>query len=57
MEQCGMRWTIAGAEAVLGMRSIQINGMYDDYWRYHIQHEGKRLYGSIINSEPLKLVA
>ena len=48
MEQCGMRWTIPGAEAVLGMRSIQINRMTSDYWRYHIARERKRLYGTLI---------
>jgi len=53
MEQCGMRWTIAGAEAVLGMRSIQINGMTNDYWQYHIAQEQQRLYGNFIEGEPV----
>lgn len=46
-----MRWTIAGAEAVLGMRSIQINGMTSDYWQYHIAQEKQRLYGNLIENE------
>ena len=57
MEQCGMSWTIAGAEAVLGMRSIQINKMTTDYWGYHIAQERKRLYGTLIENEPVKLAA
>jgi len=44
MEQSGMHWTIAGAEAMLGMRSIQINKMVPIYWQYHIAKERKRLY-------------
>jgi hypothetical protein len=57
MEQCGMRWTIAGAEAVLGMRSIQINGMNSDYWQYHIAQEKQRLYGNFIENETMELAA
>ena len=57
MEQCGMRWTIAGAEAVLKMRSIQINGMTTDYWRYHIAQEKQRLYGNFIENNAIELAA
>ncbi len=57
MEQCGMRWTIAGAEAVLRMRSIQINGMTSDYWRCHIAQEKQRLYGNFIGSDAMELAA
>lgn len=57
MEQCGMRWTIAGAEAVLRMRSIQINGMTGDYWKYHIAQEKQRLYGDFIENETAALAA
>ncbi len=45
MEQCGMRWTIDGAETTLSMRSIQINKMTNEYWRYHIAQERQKLYG------------
>ncbi len=57
MEQCGMRWTIAGAEAILRMRSIQINGMASDYWQYHIAQEKRRLYGNSIESDTVELAA
>ncbi|MCP4652761.1 MAG: ISKra4 family transposase [Candidatus Omnitrophica bacterium] len=57
MEQCGMRWTIDGAEAALNMRSIQINKMTDDYWQYHIAEEKQRLYGDFIEENIEKLAA
>ena len=57
MEQCGMRWTIEGAEAVLRMRSIQINGMTRDYWTYHIAQEKQRLYGNFIENAAMELAA
>lgn len=57
MEQCGMRWTIAGAEAVLSMRSIQVNKMTGDYWRYHVAQERKKLYGAFIENEQVELAA
>lgn len=57
MEQSGMRWTIAGAEAMLGMRSIQINKMTDDYWRYHIAQERRRLYRGFSEENAGELVA
>jgi hypothetical protein len=49
-----MRWTIAGAEAVLEMRSIQINGMNSDYWQCHIAQEKQRLYGNFIENEMME---
>jgi hypothetical protein len=57
MEQCGMRWTIPGAEAILGMRSIQINKMTDDYWQYHIDQERRRLYREFGEENAEELVA
>lgn len=57
MEQSGMHWTIAGAEAVLSMRSIQINKIMGTYWEYHITQERKRLYGTLIEGEQLEWAA
>ena len=57
MEQCGMRWTIVGAEAVLSMRSIQINKKTGAYWEYHVTQERKRLYGTFIESADVELAA
>lgn len=46
MERAGMRWTEAGAEAVLRMRAIEICGDTKEYWRYHLEREHARRYGS-----------
>jgi hypothetical protein len=45
MEQAGMRWTPAGAQAVLDLRSVRLNGDWDAYWQYHRQQQHQRLYG------------
>ncbi len=45
MEQAGMRWTQAGAQAVLDLRSVRLNGDWDAYWQYHRQQQHERLYG------------
>ena len=29
MEQAGMRWTVAGAQAVLDLRAVRLNGDWD----------------------------
>jgi hypothetical protein len=42
MEQSGMRWTEDGAQAVLDLRAIRINGQWETYWAYHRQQQHKR---------------
>jgi hypothetical protein len=44
MEQSAMRWTPSGAQAILDLRAVRINGDWDDYqeFRRHCQHQ--RLY-------------
>jgi hypothetical protein len=44
LERTGMRWSIATAEAVIQMRSVELSGHTADYWDYHIDKEHKRLY-------------
>lgn len=46
MERSGMRWQVPGAEAVLKLRAIKLSGDFDEYWRFHIRQDQKRLYGS-----------
>jgi len=41
----GMRWTRAGAQAVLHLRAVKKNGHWDAFWQYHIQREKERRYG------------
>jgi len=67
MEQSGMRWTEDGAQAVLDLRAIRINGQWERYWAYHRQQQHKRLYadnGSVapqwefmLDSNPLNQAA
>ena len=44
MELAGMRWSEMGAEKMLELRSIKVNGKWDDYWQYFISEEKERLY-------------
>jgi len=46
MEQAGMRWTQAGAQAVLDLRAVRINGDWEAYWQFHRQQQHQRLYGA-----------
>jgi hypothetical protein len=46
MEQSGMRWTQAGAQAVLDLRAVRINGHWEAYGQFHRQHSPQRLYGT-----------
>jgi hypothetical protein len=47
MEQAGMRWSKAGAQAMLDLRSVRLSGDWDAYWQFHRQHEHERLYGKV----------
>jgi len=44
MELAGMRWSEIGAETMLELRSIKVNGKWDDYWQYFVTKEKQRLY-------------
>lgn len=46
MELSGMHWTENGAEVVLGLRSIELNGFLDEYYRFRVQAERIKLYGT-----------
>jgi hypothetical protein len=46
MEQSGMRWTKAGAQAVLDLRAVRLNGHWEAYWQFHRQQQPQRLYGT-----------
>jgi hypothetical protein len=48
MEQSGMRWTTAGAQAVLDLRAVRTNGHGDHYWQFHRQQPHQRLYHSAV---------
>jgi hypothetical protein len=44
LEQTGMRWTVPGAQAILHLRAIYLNGHWDDFVNYRIEAEQARLY-------------
>lgn len=44
MERSGMRWTPPMAEAVLRLRAVYLSDHFEDYWRYHVDEDQKRLY-------------
>jgi hypothetical protein len=47
MEQAGMRWTKAGAQAMLDLRAVRLTGDWDAYWAFHREKEHERLYGAV----------
>lgn len=46
MEQAGMRWRVAGANAILDLRAVRLNDHWTPYWHFHRRAEHRRLYGS-----------
>jgi hypothetical protein len=46
MERSGMRWTKSGAQAILELRAVRVNGDWDAYHSFRRQCQHQRLYGS-----------
>lgn len=44
MERAGMHWTIKGAQSMLNVRSVYINGDWEIYQSFRIERETRRLY-------------
>ena len=44
-EGTGMRWTKPGAESLLGLRSVYVNGDWEAYHGFHRQRAYRRRYG------------
>ena len=55
MEQAGMRWRIAGAQAILSLRAIYVNDDWETFHADRIQTEQRKLYpykkhlGAVLN--------
>src|SRR4029077_12036747 len=47
MECTGMRWSVAGAQAVLDLRAVEINGDWTSFWEYRTRQESERLYAHL----------
>ncbi len=44
MDITGARWGLEGAEAVLKLRALRVNGHFDDYWNFHLAQERARVH-------------
>jgi hypothetical protein len=44
MERAGMHWTPLGAQAMLDVRSMHVDGEWDNYQTYRIERETRTLY-------------
>jgi hypothetical protein len=51
MDITGARWSLAGAEAVLRLRSLYISGDWDQYWRFHLELEHQRHHKALYRRE------
>jgi hypothetical protein len=46
MDITGARWGLDGAEAVLKLRALRSNAVWDDYWSFHLTKERQRVHES-----------
>jgi hypothetical protein len=44
MERAGMRWELEGAQAMLSLRAVYLNGLWDQFIAYRVATEQARLY-------------
>lgn len=44
MERSGMRWTIDTAEALVKLRAAYLSSDFEEYWRFHVDAEHRRLH-------------
>ncbi len=47
LEQTGMRWTVDGAQAMLHVRALYLNGQWEEFLEYRVGQEQARLYQSV----------
>lgn len=52
-----MRWSMDGAQAILDLRSVSLNGDWAAFWRYRAAREKVRLYGGEHVSSPVEIAA
>jgi hypothetical protein len=51
MDITGARWGLEGAEAILKLRALIATGDFEDYWRFHLRQEHKRIHGAIYRED------
>jgi hypothetical protein len=49
MEGAGMFWSTDGAEAILKLRGVFLDDLWDDFWVFRTKRERKRLYAKYDN--------
>lgn len=54
MERTGARWRLEGAEAVLRLRAIYVNGDFEEYWQFHLHREWERNHGRLYGAGALE---
>ena len=54
MERAGMRWSVAGAQAMLDLRTTYVNGKWDEFQTYRIDQATRRQYP---HSDALETIA
>ncbi len=47
LERAGMRWHPDGAQAMLDLRAMYLNGEWEAFWSDHVEREDDRLYGKL----------
>lgn len=55
LHRTGMRWTHNGAQAMLNLRCVAINGLWDQMMNDHIRSETTRLYPHRVANDPMLL--
>jgi len=52
LERAGMHWTVLGAQALLQVRCVALNGDWEAFMKYYIDQESTRLYPATHRAVP-----
>ena len=44
LDLTGSRWGLDGAEAIRKLRALRANGDWEDYWKFHLDRERRRVH-------------
>ncbi len=57
MDITGARWSVNGAEAVLKLRAVRANDDFDDYWKFHLNNERRRVHETRYADQTIPIAA
>ncbi len=57
MDLTGARWGLTGAESVLKLRALRTNGDWDEYFKYHLTEEQRRVHQSKYEGHVIPIAA